>query len=313
MAFGALIVPEKALGLVQSGVESILRECYKSGSSPEELKYSKISKYNGLLSRVGSRIGDLLNSIEGCAVLGIYVPRSGLFEERRRVLKAIGHYEKTAPDKKELEAVEAPEAVEAAVRETANHLAHTLIICAGNYLASLNATARVVLDPRNKRLDAPLLNALNELLPKTPVNAPLVPHLDAVVSLPPHKDMERLGNRLTIEASESSVQMHGLQIADFIAGDVRTYFEAVPELLTEATTDEPLVNKRLLLPQLFRRSKLSAETLKKAQTPGRSALPLYRERLACGQISCYTLNGQMRNIDRKCPVGVLVGGGEIPR
>lgn len=250
-----------------------------------------------MLERVSRRVTDLIKSIPGCAVLAIYVPRSGLFGEQRRSLHAIGHYERRQPTAEELAAVESTEAVGEAVRETADNLAHTLIGCVGNYLAARNITGRIVLDPRNKRVDEALVKAMEAVLPKTPVNAPLIPHLDAVVSLPPHRDMERLGDRLKIEVTDSSHQTHGLQVADFIAGDVRTFFEEVPELLTEATSDAPLVNKRVLFPQVFRKSELSNATLKKAQTPGKSALPLYRAALAKGLVSCFSINGQMRNID----------------
>jgi hypothetical protein len=299
MSFAAFIVPESAVEQVRQGVEDIFRNCYRKGSNPKELRYSQISKSGGLLERVGRRVAELIKSIPGCAVLAIYVPRSGLFGEQRRSLQAVGHYESKPPTAEELAAVESTKAVEAAVRTTADHLAHTLIGCVGNYLAARNATGRIVLDPRNKRADAPLVKELEHRLPAIPVNAPLIPHLDAVVSLPPHPNMERLGDRLKIELTGNSHQTPGLQIADFIAGDVRTFFVEVPELLTEATTDSPLVNKRVLFPQLFRTSKLSDVTLTKAKTPGKSALPLYRACLANDLVSCFARNGQLRNIDLK--------------
>lgn len=297
MSFAAFIVPESAVDRVRQGVEDIFQSCYSKGSQPKELKYSQIKKSGGLLDRVGRRVADLIKSIPGCAVLTIYVPQSGLFGEERRSLHAVGHYEKKPPTAEELAAVESPEAVEEAVRQTANKLAHTLIACVGNYLHGRNATGKVVLDPRNKRLDEPLVKTLEALLPATPVSAPLIPHADAVVTLAADAKMERLGDRLKIEVTGNSHQTHGLQIADFIAGDVRAFFEEVPELLTEATDDAPIVNKGILFPQVFRKSELSAVTIEKAQKPGKSALPLYREHLAKGLVSCYTRNGQMRNIN----------------
>jgi hypothetical protein len=297
MSFAAFIVPESAVDRVRQGVEDIFQSCYSKGSQPKELKYSQIKKSGGLLDRVGRRVADLIKSNPGCAVLTLYVPQSGLFGEERRSLYAVGHYEKKPPTAEELAAVASPKAVEEAVRETANKLAHTLIACVGNYLHGRNASGKVVLDPRNKRLDEPLVKTLEALLPATPVSAPLIPHLDALVTVPPHADMERLGDRLKVEVTGNSHQTHGLQIADFIAGDVRTFFEEVPELLTEATDDAPIVNKGILFPQVFQKSELSAATLEKAQKPGKSALPLYRERLANGLVSCYASNGQMRNIN----------------
>jgi len=297
MSFGAFVVPESAVPRVEKGVEDIFKNCYGKGSKPKELKYSQVSKHPGLLERVGRAVAELIQSIPGCAVLAIYVPRSGLFGERRRSLRAVGHYKGESPTAETLAELESTPAVELAVREAANQLAHALICCVGNHIAARNATARILLDPRNKRVDEPLIKTLNELLPTTPVNAPLVPHLEAIVSPPPHPDMERLGARLKVEVNSDSHELYGLQIADFIAVDVRTFFGEVPELLTEATTDAPLVNKRILFPQLFRQSSLSAATLKKAQTPGKSAVPRYRACFASDQISCYASNGQMRNIN----------------
>jgi hypothetical protein len=250
-----------------------------------------------LLECVSHRIAELIKSISGCAVLAIFIPRSGLFGEQRRSLHAIGHYDRNPPTAEELAAVESTEAVEEAVRKTVDNLARALTACVGNFLVARNATGRIVLDSRSAQEDEKLMKALTELLPKMPVNVPLIPHLDAVVSLPPHPNMERLGDRLKIEPTSDSHQTHGLQIADFIAGDVRTFFNEVPKLLTEATDDAPLVNERVLFPQVLRKSKLTCETLKNAQTPGKSALPLYRTCFAHGLISCYTSNGQLRTIN----------------
>jgi len=166
-----------------------------------------------------------------------------------------------------------------------------------SYLGSHNLSGRVVFDPRNKAQDEPLLKALQEHLPLTPINQPLIPHQDTVVTVPPGKDVERLGERVKVEIATNSHQAHGLQVADFIAGDVRTFFSEVPELLSEATSDEPLVNTGILFPQLFRRSELSRETKQKLTKPGKSSVLLYRDRLVNNMVSCYANNGQMRNVN----------------
>ena len=113
LSFAALIVPEGAVEKLKQGVADIIQNCYR-GSRPEELKYTKISKHPGLLDRVGREVAALIKSIPECAVIGIYVPSSGLFGEKLRALHAIGHYSKQAPTMDELEAIESPEAVEKA-------------------------------------------------------------------------------------------------------------------------------------------------------------------------------------------------------
>lgn len=296
LSFAAFIIPESAIEAVQQGVEEIIKANYR-GSGPDELKYSAISKRPGLLERVGRGVADLINRIPSSAVIAIYVPRSGLFGERLRSLRAIGHYEKQPPTEEELAAVDSKEAVEAIVGKAANGIAQTIAVCVGHYLGSRNLSGRVIFDPRNKNQDEPLLKALQEHLPLTPINQPLIPHQDRVVTVPPGKDMERLGDRVKVEIAADSHQARGLQIADFIAGDIRTFFSEVPEILTEATSDEPLVNEGILFHQLFRRSELSAATMEKLKKPGRSSLLLYRERLANNIVSCYANNGQMRNVN----------------
>jgi hypothetical protein len=298
LSFGALIIPESSVDKVSRGVEAIIQKCYH-GSRPEELKYTRISKRPGLLDRVGREVAELIKSIPDSAVIGIYVPQSGLFGERLRALRAVGHYSRQPPTEEELTAVESTEAVEAAVRDTTNQIAHTIASCVGSYLGSRNLSGRIVFDPRSRRADEPLIKVLEEILPKTPINAPLIMHQDRVVTVWPGPGMDVLGDRLKIEICGTSHETPGLQLADFLAGDIRTYFEEVPELLSEATGDEPLVNKNVLFPQLFRHSILTDATRKKSMAKGRSALPLYRERLANGNIAAYTINGQMRNIDLK--------------
>jgi len=296
LSFAALIVPEGAVEKLKQGVADIIQNCYR-GSRPEELKYTKISKHPGLLDRVGREVAALIKSIPECAVIGIYVPSSGLFGEKLRALHAIGHYSKQAPTMDELEAIESPEAVEKGVRETTNQIAQTVASCVASYVGSRNLSGRIVFDPRNRRADELLVKVLEEILPKTPINAPLFMHEDRVVTVAPGPTMETLGNRLKIEIGAESHETPRLQLADFLAGDIRTYFGEVPELLSEATGDEPLVNKNVLFPQLFRQTELSGSTKKKMKAKGRSALTLYRERLANGNLAAYAVNGQMRNID----------------
>lgn len=292
----AFIVPESELATVQQGVADIMRTAYR-GSPPAELKYAQISRRPGLLERVGQGVADLIHQIPSSRILGIYVPRSGLFGERRRALRAVGHYTKEAPSPAELGAVESTAAVEAAVRGTVNHIAQTIAVCVGNYLGAHNLTARIIFDPRNRRADEPLAEALADILPRLPINAPLIPHQDAVVTLPPGAAVERLGDRATVEFTGTSQETPGLQIADFLAGDLRTFFDDMPELLTEATGDEPLVNKRMLFPQLFRSTAIRPSTVRKLRRKAKSAVPLYRDHFVNHLVSCYAINGQMRNID----------------
>lgn len=170
-------------------------------------------------------------------------------------------------------------------------------MCVASYIGDRNFRAKIIFDPRSKKLDELLAKNLEEILPKLPINVPLIPHGTAIVMPKPSPSMKRIGNTITIDISASSEETPGLQLADFIAGDIRTFFNEVAEPLEEALYQEPLVNKKVLFVEAFRQGELSEQTKKKIKTyKGKSSLPLYMRHFANGIISCYTRNGQMRNV-----------------
>ena len=72
----------------------------------------------------------------------------------------------------------------------------------------------------------------------------------------------------------------------------------MPEILSDGTVDQPLVNSRVLFPEVFRPTPLGEATKQKiAGYLGRSVLPHYRAKLVNDIVSCYARNGQMRNVD----------------
>lgn len=71
--------------------------------------------------------------------------------------------------------------------------------------------------------------------------------------------MEALGNRVECKFDQHSHECHGLQIADFLAGDIRTFFEETQQLLDYAISTKPLINKRVILPQVFNAEQVDEE------------------------------------------------------
>ena len=68
---------------------------------------------------------------------------------------------------------------------------------------------RVVFDPIAAKADQPLLDVLHDLLPMIPAGMPHIRRDDAVVTLPPSKDPERLGDKVMWAIPpESSFQSH---------------------------------------------------------------------------------------------------------
>lgn len=297
LAYAALIIPESQVEAVESRVAQILAESYR-GRPAKELKYNKISKRAGLLERVGPRVMKLLGEIPDAHVLGIFVPQSGYFSEKRRSIEAVSHYKRSTPSEAELERVESTDSIEDAVRHAGNDAARLITSCISSFVGWRGAFAKIVFDPRIKRLDEALVSGLEATLPNIPVNVPLFRHGDAVVTAWPNANAQRLGNRLTYELLRSSHESRGLQLSDFLAGDIRTFFNETQELLDAATSEAPLVNRRVLFPETFRVGRISTEIMAKVhKRTGKSFFPQYRGRLVCGLISYYTRNGQMRNFN----------------
>jgi hypothetical protein len=227
----------------------------------------------------------------------MFMPRDGYFGEKTRGIRAAAYYENKQPAPEELVDVLTKSSVEQAVGEAANELATTLAGCIACYVTGRGCTATVVLDPIAAKADQKLLDALQYLLPKIPLNMPHIRHNDAIVTLPPSSTTGRLCGSVKCGVGPASEKCPGLQLADFFAGDVRTFFTETPEVLTEAQSSEPLVNTRHLFPQLYHVNSVTSETMAKiSRRVGKSFLPLYREHFARHAVSCCSMNGQMRHI-----------------
>jgi hypothetical protein len=297
LALAAFIVAQEDVPKLEPGLAKILAYAYR-GQVPNEVKYSRLSKRPGLLQRVGRGISDLICSLPSSAIISIYVPSEGLLQEPVRVVRALASYAKTSPAPADLSDAASPDKVEAAVRESVTRLAQTVAGAVGQFLGSRNFSGEIWFDPRSKKLDNDLHRQLAKFLPLTPIHVPLIPHAGTIVTPRPSSSMPRLGRRIRIKFDASSHKSAGLQIADFLAGDMRTFFADVPEILTDGTVDEPLVNSRVLFPETFRPTPLAANTRQKiADYSGVSLLPHYRSKLVNDLVSCYAKNGQMRNVD----------------
>ena len=297
LAYAALIVPESAVGQIENEVSRILEESYR-GSPPNEIKYKKISSRPQLLKRIGTNLVNLIHAIPNSAIIGLFVPQEGFFGERLRSIEARAQYDGNQPAQSELEEVTSVSSVEQAVREAANILAQNLAACIASYIASRNANATIRFDPRTKELDQALRNTLKDFLPRIPVNVPFIRHGSRIVTFRTNAKMERLGDRVNFNFDQPSHKCPGLQIADFLTGDIRVFFEENPQFLELSTLSELLVNKHVLFPQVFKVEKVNHEIMKKVSSrSGQSFLPSYRTILANGLVSYYTKKGQMRNFD----------------
>ena len=101
----------------------------------------------------------------------------------------------------------------------------------------------------------------------------------------------------------------GLQIADLLAGEIRSLFETYPELLTESSHLELVTGDSRedvewwetslgLFQKLGHLTKVSDRLSRAlAETDGTNCLPLYRHSLASGLLTCFSDLGQPRQIE----------------
>jgi hypothetical protein len=296
-SLGALIIPKAFEAELNERVADILRSSYR-GRHPRELKHSKIKKSPRLLKVVGEQISDLLKSSSDIAVIGYYMPREGFFGEKVRSIRAVDHYQKKESDPAEISEVLSEENIEIAVKDAANQLAEALANMVSYYIANTGSTGTLIFDPRTTQADDRLLDSLRHKISILPLGSPHVRHNQAIVGLLPTADDNRIGDRIKCEIGPTSEECFGLQVADFLAGDIRTFFAEATAILDEATSEDLVAQDRSMFPKFYDVHKLSAESLRYLHVKqGRSFLPEYREKLANGLISCCTKNGQLRHVN----------------
>lgn len=297
LAYGALIVPEREIGSIEEGVANILQSTYR-GSRPEELKYNKVKDNPSRLEKIGSMLVELLGKIRDAKLIVLYVPQEGFWSEQERSIKAVAEYESTVPDDNELKNVYSDESFQKAMRNAVSKLAQTVAACIAQHIASRNSTATIYFDPRTKVIDAELRAELGNFLPNMPVNVPFFRQGDSILTIPPSSSMERFGNRASFRTDTPSKESAGLQIADFIAGDLRRFFEENPKLLHAELSKDIVMNKNILLPKVNRISHLSGDLLDSLKNKnGTSHLPNYSKYIVNHLIANYSFNGQMRTIN----------------
>lgn len=296
-SYAAVIVPQSQVSALEKTVERAISESYR-GSTPKELKYQKYSKRPRLLEKVGNRMSEFLTQTHGVAIIGLYVPRDGCFAEMARSYKAFDYYKGQAPDFDDIAKIKSQERIEKAVREAWRDFAFTLAACVGQYISGLNGQAKLYFDPVSAKHDHPSFTMIREILPKLPIDEPAIRQGNKILTVWPSEKAKRLKKRVRLARSLTSEKCPGLQVADFVAGDLRTFFDENPAFLDAALTEELLINKNVLFPQSHYVKTVSPTLMKKVmRKTGRSFLPQYRSALAHGLISYYTSNGHMRAFD----------------
>ena len=296
-SYAAVIIPETQLKTLQKTVSETISNTYR-GAAPKELKYKRYSKRPRLLGKIGPFLSKFLTGTPGVALIVLYVPSDGYFSEKARTIGILDYYKGKVSNSADIARTRSDEEVEKAVREAWRSFAFTLAACVAQYIVSVSGKAKLFFDPVNAEHDHPSFAMIEEILPKIPIEVPLLRHRDKILTVWPSKTDKTLKKRVRLVKSGSSEKSAGLQIADFVAGDLRAFFDENPEFLDATITKDLLINKNVLFPQSHFVNPVSDDLMKKIVTKsGSSFLYQYRSALAHGLISYYTSNGHMRAFD----------------
>lgn len=166
------------------------------------------------------------------------------------------------------------------------------------FITSLNSAFRVVYDPRHSSEDMAVRDELHQQIRLTEVLKDLIAE-----GVPPNY-------YLGFDATKTSEQEIGLQIADFFAGEIRSFlqnnqefmsFNATPKLITP-TSHEPVNTVMEIDGHLFKTGalhKMPPSLRNRFFRPDpnqQTVLHLFRELFAAGILTCYSSWGQPRDL-----------------
>jgi hypothetical protein len=301
LCYSAVGIPENEYAYVTRSLARVFTkyEAYVVGDSGIHLKEFKFEEFKKLQrdqrEEIAGQIGKTIK-LAGGFIIGFYTHVVGIVMERVRT-NLIGEQTAVPDDHKslydqaaeeirgELEGIGQAQMIAQILRYPLSAMCH--------YLEFYNCKFRVLCDPRESKEDKAVQVATDDYVRNhfgraLPKEAALYLGLDN--THPSHTEI-------------------GLQIADLLAGEIRSLFESYAELLTESSRLELVTGASRedvewwetslgLYQKLGHLTKIS-ERLSRAlaQTDGTNCLPLYRHSLASGLLTCFSDLGQPRQIE----------------
>lgn len=167
------------------------------------------------------------------------------------------------------------------------------VLATANFLTYFGCKFKVFCDPRESKEDKAVQQAIDDLIKE---------HLTRVAP-------EEAASYLGMDNTHQSHEERGLQMADLLAGEVRSLFENHGELLTSKSSLALIDGHSReemewweapagVFQKLGRLQKIPSDVqsvLERAD--GTNCIPLYRHSLAAGLLTCYTDLGQPRHIE----------------
>jgi hypothetical protein len=301
MCYAAVGIPELEYEYVKRALAKVFTEyeSYVVGDAGIKLKEFKFEDFKKLLREqreiLASKIGKIIKLADGF-IFGFFTHVAGIVMERVRT-NLVGEAHEVPSDHKalydaavaelraELEGVGQSETIEQMLRLPLSAMCH--------FLEESQCKFRLFCDPREAKEDKAVHSGVDDYVRNhfgraLPKEAALYLGMDN--SHPSHTEL-------------------GLQLADMLAGEVRSLFEAHPGLVTECTRLELVQGSSRedvewwetslgLYQKLGHLAKMADELVRAvSRVDGSNCFPLYRHSLAAGLLTCYTDLGQPRHIE----------------
>ncbi len=275
-------------------------EQYVTGDPDVHLKEFKFERFRSLPADQRQDLAKQLQKLfrtYGCFVTAFYIRTQGAIMEHLRS-DLVG------------EMAEVPERFDSLYSEAARELkedaaagkAQSATIASilripllglSHFMSQFECPFQILCDPREAKEDRAVLNAIDAVF-----SGPLK-------ALAPHEAAFYQG----MDNSVSSEDEVGLQLADLLTGEVRWFFEANPEFLTDQSSRRLVTSESREEIEMWITAfniyhkygailRIPAQLKQKLERfAGDSCLPIYRPSFAAGFLSCYTDLGQPRHIE----------------
>jgi hypothetical protein len=301
LCYAAVGIPEKEYEYVKRSLAKVFNEYERnvvgdSGNHLQEFKFEEFKKLPRETREViASQIGKTIK-LAGGFIMGFYTRVSGIVMERVRT-NLIGDASVVPDDHKTLydeAAAELRSELEGVGQsETIAHILRIPLAAMAYFLESASCKFRVVCDPRESKEDRAVQAAVDDYVRNHFARA-----------LP-----KEGGLYLGLDNTRPSHTEIGLQLADLLAGEVRSLFEAHPGLVTESSRLEIVSSSSRedvewwetslgIHQKLGHLTRMPGHLLSAVRrTDGTNCFPLYRHSLASGLLTCFTDLGQPRHIE----------------
>jgi hypothetical protein len=302
--YAAVGIPEREYESFKRRLVPIFKEyeSYVVGDSGNQLREFKFEDF-GKLPRdqreaIATKIGRML-PLHGGFIAGFYARVVGIVTEKVRVDLLFDDHAASLPETytEQYEAArsELQEQLEGVGQsETIAMILRTVLSCIAQFLETSECKFRFICDPKEKKEDKAVHTAVDDYF-KLLKNA--IPNAAKLY--------------LGLDNTRHSHEEVGVQIADLMVGEIRSLFQAHPELLTEGASKVFITGTSREEFEWWGKSfedgpfgkiggltKISPD-LRRAltRTDGTNCIPLYRNSCAAGLLTCYTDLGQPRHIE----------------